>query len=366
LEYLATTPSSHYPKLSTTFSPDNRRAVSTSSKAKYSSPVLKPSHSISVAKRRLDLQYEDDGNVLQDSRSRVHSEMPYHYQFHDIFVCSHDLGIPLGTLAYYAANNRKIDLEIPAGDFHGQEFFSPTDDARVIIARSAGVLEQLHEYDRSLAGHYDFNNFMVYREKKVKLSDIKPGSMERLKKSNSDEDYSTFALQLHKHFFINNLPSELKGWFRLLLEDPTSHEHLITHSISLMEAAHAIYYFIYIYGELKALKQNCSSDYRNVVDYLNKRHSGWKARAKLNKFTKEVLEYRDPKTKEVAVYGDDACELLRLCRNLITHILGKRLSMQLCLRHKHILAIINSVFPELLFDFQVAMSRTSARLVEFR
>ncbi|CAO2171566.1 unnamed protein product [Urochloa humidicola] len=322
LGYLTSTPSHSHNKLSTASSVGNRKAMSTSSKDKYSRPFLKASQGASSTKRKLELQFED-------STSRTFSELPYHQQFHDLFVCPCDLEIPLGTLAHYAANNRKIDYEIPAGDLRAKDFLSPTDDTRSVIANSAGILEQLHEYDRSLAGHYDFTNFAVYKRKRVKLSDIKPGSMERLKKSSSDADYSKFALQVHKHFFSNGIPSEVEGWFRLLLQDATSHEHLIVHSILLMEAMRATFYSVHIYGELKALEVNSCSDYKDVVNYLNERHCGWKARAKLNVFTREVLEHRDPKSGKVAVYGDDAGELLRLCRNLVTHVFGKRLSMQL-------------------------------------
>ena len=78
----------------------------------------------------------------------------------------------------------------------------------------------------------------------------------------------------------------------------------------------------------------------------------------------------DPETLKKAVYTDEASDVLRLCRNFIAHILGKYKGGGLLHRisYKDILAIINSVFPGLLFDFQAAMQHLGIlkRLLEFQ
>ncbi|KAL6896665.1 hypothetical protein ACP4OV_007237 [Aristida adscensionis] len=250
--------------------------------------------------------------------SWMQPEIPYHQQFHDIFVCSLDLGGTLCTLADFPTFQRIFDRDIPMGSISGDSFIALVDDTRSIIGKSIGILQQLHEHDRSLVGNYDFTNLVVDRRKRVKLSNISAGALKRLKKRSSDDDYKTYALELYRNFFPGNIPEELKGWFCLL--------------------------------------RTRRKDYEKVVEELNKLHPNWKRRASLNVFTKETLEYKDPITEKVTVYEDSAADLLRFCRNFIAHILGRVSRDRGCtIRYKDILTIINCVFPGLLFNFQAAM-----------
>ena len=133
-------------------------------------------------------------------------------------------------------------METPPGDLKGGYFLSLVNDTRALIRRPVEILQLLREGDKSVRGNFDFSNFRVDTRKKVKL------------------DYEKFALQVHTHFLSRGMPTELKGWLRLLLEHSAEQEYLIVQSIALMEPMKAISHFLILYGKFSVLRKARPND----------------------------------------------------------------------------------------------------------
>ncbi|TVT99250.1 hypothetical protein EJB05_55397, partial [Eragrostis curvula] len=281
---------------------------------------------------------------LDDETIRPKVDPAYYEQFHELFVCPHDRSSTLGSLAIYAASNRNVDRASPAGASGFEEFVSPIDDTKLVLRRSVRIVQKLHEVDRSLEGRYDFSNFEVLKKKRILLNNISPGTLRRLRRSGSDADYSTFALEASHHFFPRGIPSEMRGWFRLLLEEAYAQECLIVNSIALKEGKKAIFHFNYLYGELLVLRTENPRAYKGIIEHMNACHRGWMRRAVKNTITRAILEHKGKESEadDEPQYEDDAKDLLRLCRNLIAHAFDNSIIKGLKLSYGDLLKILNS------------------------